>query len=197
VHDLFAGITSWTIGYSDFCNTQNHLLCFERTTRITDGRAVVPRVPPGARLAFLSSAPWTAALGSPDSHCQRLAADAGLPGSYLAFIRTQADAGDPSTRFTATADWYLPDGVLLLPTSELGPGPRAFSFPVIDEKGAVHTTLSDWVWTGAAGATCADWTSNSPSVNGTPGLAEYSTSMAFNFGLLSCDRALPVYCFQQ
>jgi hypothetical protein len=70
----------------------------------------------GPKRVFVTSETFTGAslggLSGADAQCNALAAAAGLPGNYRAWLSTQAEA--PETRFSRTGPWHLleADGAL-------------------------------------------------------------------------------------
>lgn len=137
--------------------------------------------PANARLVFASSATFTGNLGGlagADQRCAALAADAGLSGTFLAFLSTVSDGGVVAApdRFTGPDPWILRQrdarGRLLKPfddAASLRSPPRS---PVDQDEHGRVLFLSDkrQVWTGTLldggldaptpmrDTTCGDWT---------------------------------------
>jgi hypothetical protein len=160
----------------------------------------------GASLAnrmFVTSSAFTGNLGGlagADAICRAHARDAGLDGTFLAYLST-SDAGAAS-RLGSARGWVRTDGRPVADTAhDLAVG-NLFYPVVLDEHGTEYTgevrTGSDqsgntYAWDG--GATCTDWTSTAGSV--TTGYA-VAGSMRFEdaVGIGTCDTALPFYCLE-
>ena len=126
-------------------------------------------------IAFVTSTRVTAELGGvagADTICQMHAQNAGLPGTYRAWLASSA--GSAPSRLGAARGWRRPDGLPIADTaaSLLG-DPRLFYVLTVNERGA--RTYANYVWTGtradgsASGDTCGDWTSGAEGLWGATG----------------------------
>ena len=142
-------------------------------------------------------------LALADAHCQALAAKAGLPGSYKAWL-SDATQG-PSSRFglppsypgrfvlpsgaTLATGWQdLTDGVLDTPLS-------------VDELG--NNVSSSTVWTNtlpsgtpASPDHCMNWSSSDGTFKGRIGLTQFADAAWTHFDLTQCANSARLYCFQ-
>jgi hypothetical protein len=172
----------------------------------------------GYKTVFLTSTYFLQAsfggLSGADAICQSLAVNAGLFGTYKAWLSDTANG--PATRFThptvpyvrtdgqiVANDWVdLTDGILTNTIS-------------LDESGVATPPTTDFVWTNTTIAgtprnqfadpiadSCADWTVGSNTQGGTMGRQTYTSSQwtaypgsspcGLNIGL-----EMRLYCFQQ
>ncbi|MBK7862884.1 MAG: choice-of-anchor D domain-containing protein [Archangiaceae bacterium] len=167
----------------------------------------------GNNFAFVTSQQFNGNLGGnvgADRKCNDLARDAGLPGSYVAWISTASS--NVSSRIPATAGgWVRRDGSPFAALrSDLinAAGPNLVTSLILDERGAPQRGTngsgsgSAGVWTGTnvAGAvmtdTCnnfTDGTNASRAVDGvTYAVDPWWTSSVVPF----CDTTLRLYCFE-
>lgn len=116
-------------------------------------------------VAFATSATFGGgAIGgraAADLACNRHAQDAGLPGTFIAFLGV-ADGGSPLARLPARQRYLAPGGATTVMELPLGV-PYA---PWRNERGSTSVS-STYGWTGlesdggvAVGRTCSDWASN-------------------------------------
>jgi hypothetical protein len=174
--------------------------------------------PMGARLVFASSETFTGNLGGlsgADARCAALAADAGLPGEFLAFLSTMSDAGVLAApdRFSGADPWILRGrdarGKLLVPFANAealrGP-PRS---PIDQDEHGRVLFLGDkrQVWTGTLldggvdapmpdrDTTCGDWTTER--TTGLYGIIDVPTDKWSGLGAIACASDNRLYCFQR
>lgn len=175
--------------------------------------------PMGAKIVFATSQGFTGDLGGldgGDARCAAIAADAGLPGRFLAFLSDVTEAGarlDAPSRFSGNGPWVLRTrgarGQVLRPfddrASLAGP-PRT---PIDqDEAGRVLGPFDKrQVWTGTlpdGGAelpmpmrdtTCRRW--SSVSATGLYGIIDTPTDAWSGLGAMSCANDNRLYCFEQ
>lgn len=159
----------------------------------------------GACLVFVTSTPLTGSLGGltgADAICQSLAANAGLPGIYMAWLSD--DTGSPSARFTrSTATYTLVDGTVIAANwSVLTSGVLAHAIDVSELGTSVSTPDLAWSDTTISGAFaggdhCLKWATSSASQGGRAGRISRTDAewTAFTFPLCSSSQRL--YCFQQ
>ena len=171
-----------------------------------------------ARRAFVTSdrfAPSFGSLTQADAVCQRLASDAKLEGSFLAWLSD--DSASPATRFVRGRGPYqrldgvaiaadfadLIDGRLLQPlnVTELGrPAegqPDAYVFTGTQADGSpVRIAASEP--NAALGATCQGWKLGTERAWGAYGSFD-TTAATWSYGgaRLPCSRELPIYCVEQ
>lgn len=180
----------------------------------SDGGSGPPRVPVGSggtgggdggtppKLVFVSSTEYTPAfdtLGAADAICQKLAGDAGLAGSYRAWLSDAS--GSPSTRFEhSTGPYELVSGTNVAESwAALTSKPLAVSIDrtELDEE----ATFSFEVWTGtrpdgtASAEHCEGWTaSGKASIGDARELGSGWTELGFSG---SCSGFRRLYCFEQ
>jgi hypothetical protein len=176
------------------------------------------------KIVFLSSQVYTGNLGGlagADSICNSLAAAAGLPGVFMAWISDSTQS--PSSRFTQyTASLYirtdgqpvalgwnqLTSGSLLNPINvdEKGaPGPLAVAWTATEPNGTAGPTVVLYNWAAPANPDCSDWTSSAtcpdymPTCTGNVGASWVKDSRwsAWGQGLIPCNNAEALYCIQQ
>jgi cysteine-rich repeat protein len=163
------------------------------------------------RIAFTSSTLHTGDLGGlagADAICNMLALDAGLPGTYMAWLSTGVES--PATRFTQStvpyvvptgnvvaADWAsLIDGGLDFALARTETGANSPNTAVMCGGSArlARTGTDDFGMPGTS--TCLDFSSSLPNdmsiVGRSANMAQWS-----NCGEQACDVMMPIYCFQQ
>lgn len=157
----------------------------------------------GACRVFITSATPTGAMGGlsgADAICQSLAAAAGLPGTYLAWLSDASSS--PRSRFTqATVPYVLADGQAIADSwSDLTIGLGLNRLLNQTETGtALNDGIID-VWTNstsqgfARAYHCEGWTSTT--TTGWFGNAE-STNNWSDEGTRACGSGARLYCFQQ
>ncbi len=170
---------------------------------------------PKTRTVFVTSTTWTGALGGlagADAKCGAAAADAGIPGNYLAWVSTTTTT--PSLRFThstapyvlvdgtvVAADWdHLTGGVSLEHAIDRDEHDDVVGFDASANLGEVWTsTLADG--TSALGQFpngCADFTSADPNTaSGLVGCTDATDSKWTMCAGTGCVVSAALYCFQQ
>lgn len=175
--------------------------------------------PQGAKIVFATSQTFTGDLGGVDGgdmKCQALARDAGLSGSFLAFLSDAPEAGPAVTaasRFPGNGPWLLRTrdarGRLLRAFDEraqLAGPPRT---PIDqDEAGRVFGPFDKrHAWTGTlldGGAeasspnrdtTCRRW--STIAATGLYGIIDVPTGLWSGLGAVSCASDNRLYCFEQ
>lgn len=141
-------------------------------------------------------------LAGADAICTRIAREAGLPGTYMAWLSNRF--GSPASRFTKNPGPYvrvdgipvannwadLTDGALLARINKT-------------ETGLPAPTADGWPWTSTTPSgtwseedNCQDWTSTSG--EGSVGSSQASRLGTWSqFGFLTCSNKYFLYCFQQ
>lgn len=165
------------------------------------------------RIIFVSSVTFDGDLGGllgADAECQALAAAAGLPGIYMAWLSDGIES--PSTRMNQSMEAYVrPDGVQIAPNwAGLVDGSLDAPINVTEIGGAVplgNTSCGGGgfatVWsatfsngTSAGGSNCSGWTS-------TAGGSQWGRATDTNGSWSSwcsgglCSWLSPIYCVQQ
>lgn len=161
---------------------------------------------PAGRVAFVTSLLFPGNLGDVENvneTCSSLASEAGLPGTYIAWISTEGL--DPISGWPNGGPWRRTDGVEIAATSDTFFSGSLEAPLNLDENGLLVTPIpvcggGAGVWTGtnsqgeATGIDCESW--SSPPNLGTAGDA-LSTDGAWTADCdAPCDMMLPIYCFQ-
>jgi hypothetical protein len=140
-------------------------------------------------------------LAGADATCQALAANAGLAGTFQAWLADSTDS--PSTRQSQAGTPYIrTDGAVVANDwADLTDGSIAVGVS-LDESGAV---TSGAVWSNvdpvgggnAAGGDCGDWTIGTNSTTGRQGLVGSTSSTWSNNGGTPCHVLKHLYCVEQ
>ena len=168
----------------------------------------------GSKCVFVTSTSRNGSFGGlavADTECATLAASAGLPGSYKAWLSD--DTASPSTRFTrASVPYALVDGTQIADDwTDLTTCNADFSSCIdnlinLDEK---ENGFSNLVWTGTRtdgsnvpGANCSNWTEADgfTAVAGSASNASdaWTGSSPVDIGIeAGCEADFRFYCFQQ
>jgi len=179
--------------------------------------AVTPQSPPpppqsppcgagGPCRVFLSSITYDGNLGGlsgADAKCQGLAAVAGLPGIYKAWLSDDTSA--PSTRFVPSSGPYrLITGTPIAANfTDLTDGTVLDLIMVTEKGGGTGTTIYAWTNTKSDGTRdsatdhCANWGTNAAASIGDLGSALLSDFRWTKANISSCDSLRHLYCFQQ
>ena len=166
------------------------------------------------KVVFVTSNKYTANLGGlvgADATCNALAAGAGLPGEYKAWLATDDDSDPESTFVRSSRPYVRPDGVVVAANwDDLVDG--TLSAPInVDETEVAHVN-GDGVWTnvlptGAAkGNTdedhCVSW--SDASFAHTANLGLWTATDSFwtdwsdpNVHLFCGEQSARFYCFEQ
>lgn len=150
-------------------------------------------------IAFVTSTTVTADFGGVaggDTICQTHAQNAGLPGTYRAWLASSA--GPAQSRLGTARGWRRADGLPLADTaSSLVGDSRIFYLLVVNERG--QRTFATRVWTGtnpdgsASANTCGDWTTQTG--NGQVGNGNLASAGWTSDRPVECALAEPLYCF--
>lgn len=166
--------------------------------------------PPYTRLVFITSSRYTGNLGGAagaDVICNTVAASAGLPGSYMAWVSDAVSS--PNDRFIKSEGPYvLLDGrVIAIDYDDLIDGELLEQIE-LNEVG-VYTTGYVWTATSTMGTyldneyqdgnnSCAGFTSEvGRAVHGLVGVPRVINWQWTRAGGIVCDYANKLYCFQQ
>lgn len=192
------------------CPPGEALVGFDASSQIICAPFVpIPPMPiPTTKLVFVTSTGFTANLGGlagADDKCNSLAAAAGLPGTYLAWLSDGTNS--PDTRFNKSTNPYirafdsatvandyadLTDGALINPI-------------VLDENGTSAGPARVWTNVSPNGTTdsgshhCFSWRSTSGSIIGLTGTASLPDSRWTKKSAAICAAQFTsrLYCFQQ
>jgi hypothetical protein len=153
-------------------------------------------------VVFVSSQTYAGNLGGlaqADALCQGLANNAGLSGTFKAWLAAGTTTGQ--SRMGTARGWVRPDGSPFGDTlSGIVTSQQVLNPPALDENGAL---VSSAVWTGSDGAgspfgmDCSGWTSPSASTNGATGTPTAGPALWLQGGnfMASCNSLLHLYCF--
>ena len=148
---------------------------------------------------FLVDLPEPNGLAAADYYCNNFADQAGLPGTYVAWMSdSTTNAGD---RVTSDGPYVTPAGDLVANSlADLVDG--SLNTPIDDDENGT-TVPPTAVWTGTAstglstGGNCLDWTDGTSSQQAIVGLNTSTSSEWTNSFSEFCDLSLPNYCVQQ
>jgi hypothetical protein len=185
---------------------------------------VTPAVP-SVRTVFLTSASFPGNLsndlGCPnglaggDCICETLAFNAGLGMNFKAWLSTSVDEPAGPNFYHHDGPYVRIDGAMIATSwDDLTDGTLLHPIEV-DEQGGRPSPLSilipahAWTNTHPSGeavftvvppglmSNCADWTTNDNSVVGRAGFITSTDFLWSNANGRRCDRAIPLYCFEQ
>jgi hypothetical protein len=193
-----ATMGAWAAAAYNSCGNMLRLYCFG-----IDRTVALEWTPDAGRTGFVSAAPFAAGggLDSADALCQSEATAAGLSGTFLALLATEASSA--ASRFDAgELPWVRVDGIRIAAT--------ASDFMLGNLDASLNVTASGSyvdrnVWTGAAspmdagaGLTCASWTSTAMAQNAHYGAAQLTGLPFFDRFDRACDLAFEhVYCLER
>jgi hypothetical protein len=189
-------------GSNLLCAVGRPLRCFGSHWK--NGAPPVPAAPAGARRAFVSSTMFHPGPGIAvaDQLCRNEAADAGLPGVFMAFLSTNGMQASARLNLDA-GNWYRVDDVPLLFQAADVASVATASFRVALAKTArnmVPATATPEVWVGDdANLNCADWTSAASSQQGFLGRFTSAANPALRDPMAAasnCNQGEHVYCFE-
>jgi hypothetical protein len=161
---------------------------------------------PGKQIVFVTSQQYAGNLGGlagADAKCQLLASNAGLCGTFMAWLSDSRTSA--STRLSHSSNPYvLVDGTTMVAPNWTGllssGGPVN---PILkDERGMVHSSTDVWTNTTPSGdissASCGDWTSASTTAGvGQVGDATRTDNGWTQLILDDCSGSASLYCMQQ
>lgn len=160
----------------------------------------------GNNIIFTTSAGFPGNLGGlagANAKCSTAAANAGLPGHYVAWLATTTT--DAQSGLGSARGWVRPDGLPFADTVGTSGGTtglingQVYYPPLLTELGI--PIESSFVYTGAAadgswsGESCSDWASASSTVSGSVG-ASYGSGLSWSIGGggIACSSAGQMYC---
>jgi hypothetical protein len=148
---------------------------------------------------FLVDLPEPNGLAAADYYCNNSADQAGLPGTYVAWMSdSTTNAGD---RVTSDGPYVTPAGDLV--ANSLADLVDGSLNTAIDDDENGTTVPPTAVWTGTAstglstGGNCLGWTDGTSSQQAIVGLNTSTSSEWTNSFSEFCDVSLPNYCVQQ
>jgi hypothetical protein len=168
---------------------------------------------PGRRRMFVTTGQFTGNLKAAggaadgvaggDAICNREAGEAGLPGTFRAWLSTSTLAA--KDHVAARGPWFLVDGTESFSGASPVDGPRWF--PNVTAQGKVLFNF-DEAWTGTAsnglrspdGSGCKDWASDAAADLG--GVGSISSSSEWTAKVIApttkaCNLSAHIYCFEQ
>jgi hypothetical protein len=166
---------------------------------------------PTERFVFVTSATYNGDLREPgtsgpagaDLKCQRLAAAAGLPGTYKAWLSAPVESATSRLRHS-TVPYVLPGPDRPVVASNWNSLISGFTLAHALDRDERGNTVGRITWTGSdsdgtfSGSACGEWNSIAPSATGSTGYSSETdndwTSFSFDY---ACATALSLYCFQQ
>lgn len=150
---------------------------------------------------FITSTRFSGAVGgldAADMYCHSAATDAGLAGTYRAWLSTSST--NASDRIGDVGPWYSTrDIVVFSSKAALREAPTS---DMLDEHGAASATPDPWTGTDAHGAAsgsdCEGWTNGTGTATATTGTG-FASDVEWGGGVttLHCDATAPLICFQQ
>ncbi len=162
---------------------------------------------------FVTSTPLPSGggIGAADTFCNQAAANAGLPGVYVAWLSTSSlDAVD--RLINTDLPYTRTDGIIIATDLEDLTDSQLLSSISLDAAGQEAPTipgLEDWVYTGTlpsgknSGHNCTDWTdSSADDFTGQSAIGRFKqTDRKWTGGGIAgfqyCDHSLPRYCVEQ
>lgn len=156
---------------------------------------------------FVTSKEYTGVIGdggvaSADAECAALAAAAGLPGTFKAWL--SAAGSSPSTRFTSKSarPYRLLNGKRVAASFAGLAG--TLDNPISVTEARVDIGFA-YVWTATDGngtptpdaGTCAGWTSSDVAVKGGSGESDDIVPEWTSFGDIPCSTLARLYCFEE
>jgi hypothetical protein len=194
------GLPQFTLGNgADGCSELHALYCFE----LGHDTAVAP-VAVSGRVVFVSAAMYGGGgLASLDTECATEAANARLPGTFLAGVATTT--ASPQSRFVAgSAPWVRVDGTVIATSAGLFTASHP-SFVNQHADGSyvaspeVVTGVASGTGdiTGTSSSTCANWTGVSAGDLATVGeVSDTALADFWDNSPSNCDTPLPYLCMQ-
>jgi hypothetical protein len=158
---------------------------------------------PVENIAFVTSTVHTGNLGGlegADALCNGLATDAGIGGTYVAWLSTSTTSA--YSRIQNGTGWVAIDGVpVAVQPSDLVT--RSILSPLaLDERGHEVGSTQQEVWTGTTSDgladpnTCSDWTTDDPMKSGGIGDAPNGGGSFTLNGARPCAAPRRIYCFE-
>ncbi len=188
--EFVGGGSHFTDSAEKDCSEAQRLFCFERGKQVE-----VPLTTSTLPIVFVTSAVWlpNGQVSGADSLCRT---EASAPFPERTFRAVITDEGSLSARFPNQASQMFarPDGVVV--GTVLTPGAPLSTFINVTATGEINP--SERVWTGAdrglnsALQACGNWSNTG--ATGVVGVPFSSAAMAFDFAIINCATAHPIYC---
>ncbi|MBK8995724.1 MAG: hypothetical protein IPM35_08250 [Myxococcales bacterium] len=157
---------------------------------------------PKPKIAFVTSTEYTSDFGSvakADAQCATRAAEAGLSGSYMAWLSDSTSS--PSTRFTRAEGNYVSVSGTVIAAGWTGLTSGSLKANLDYDEYSEQTTVGLTAWTGTAadgtatGDDCNDWSGDGQATVGE------ITAYGFKWSALpaaqDCAVFRHLYCFEQ
>jgi hypothetical protein len=206
--DVMIGAAALSALNGTSCQASDGTTSTITVTVLGDGSIAMKCPSSGAKLVFVTSQQYTGNLGGlpgADNICQSLAAAAGLPGVYKAWLSAHQDS--PSVTFTHPSGPYKLVNGTVVASSWTALTTQVLQNPInIDETGALagtdvwtNTSENGTTWS-PSGHDCEEWTEASV------GMGNYGCTteacLSYNIwssadGNATCGTALSFFCFQQ
>ncbi len=185
--------------------------CTSRSEMVADGGDTeatqeTSAEPVSARRVFLTSETFNGNLGGligADAHCQRIADQQALGGTYRAWLSDALES--PSTRFVhGTRDYELLDGTLIAEGwADLVDGSLRAGISITEDESIAFDPIEVWTNTRADGTavdasvSCEGWTSaEGLPAGGFGDSTEVDQAWTHRDGT-NCNTWLRLYCFEQ
>ncbi len=172
----------------------------------TSNRIIFPIT--DANLIFVTSTTYAAGalggLAGADAICQMRATDAGLTGTYRAWLSTNGTgATNAITRLGTSRGWVRPDGKPFIDTTTDLANGRLMYPPRVDEFGVdlgsrdvLTNTAADGTLATTANTCCANYTSTTSSDAALGGSSSAGETLFTAYFGLQCNEPANLYCFE-
>jgi len=169
----------------------------------------------GPCITFASSGTYTGNLGGlvgADAICNQLAGEAGLPGTYMAWLSDRSVGGSPAQRFAtrSSGPYQLVNGTRVVANwNDLVDGTLAHAIDLDENGNPADSDPDEAVWTATTSAgghsgwgnpldDCDGWTIGTSDGEGMIGLYFQTDGRWTNVGgVQTCEKRNLIYCFQQ
>jgi prepilin-type N-terminal cleavage/methylation domain-containing protein len=157
--------------------------------------------PPGPKQIFVTTGTWNGNLGGltgAAAKCQTAAIDAGLSGTYVAWL---SGDGYYASDYTSSANYYI-----LVDTTRVADSEEDLTDGTLQtaiNKDEYSNARNTAVWTGTdsmgydSGYTCTDWTNSTSGISGTAGLSSAADQTWTDNGTAACNSLKSLYCVEQ
>lgn len=142
--------------------------------------------------------PKMGGLAVADQHCNTLANNAGLPGTYVAYLSTSTV--NAVSRISGASGWIRVGDRLPVADKPSDIASEHFFYPIkVDEHG--NDIGGDFVMTATHpngskfGSTCSDWQDDPPGQSVSAGTASANSGMFTAFYSIGCQQSARIYCF--
>lgn len=187
------------VNFTRACGQALRVLCVEVGRRTPLPPAPAP--PSDAKRVFVTSTTWTPGGGRADADaaCVAAASDAGLAQADTFLAAIGVGAGSPFARFASPAPLVrVDDEVVAASGAALFTGVGELrSFVNRDERG--NLPAAAFIWLGAPGFTCTDWTSADAGATaplGLPDSADRGTLLGVGYAATCDDATISLLCIE-